>query len=418
MPRRAETAPALGGVRDVQVWLQPIIDLASGRPVAAEALARFRTNEDTHGAFETAYLSGYGLELELRCLRVALAARDRLPAGVRLSVNVSPGAVASSLDAMVWPAHLDDVIVELTEQYGPETLDTHLTELRARGAAIAVDDVSTGYAGLLRLAHLRPDYVKIDRRVIAGVRDSGAQSAVLDALVGLAHRIGALVIGEGVEHLDDLSAIADFDVDLAQGFAIGEPAPDLAPIDAEVTRICQDGRRRLLRQAASSVGSAAAQTRDMHAVTAALSRAVAQADLSAALDRAAVELGVDIIGMSLLGADETLHEVAAVGAPVDRVTYALDGYPATRAAVQAGALLEAHVDDPDSDPAEREVLDRLGQASMLLVPLIGAGVPIGVLELAHRTRRRWTSNDIAHARGLAEHVSNAIMRLGPARLQS
>jgi GAF domain-containing protein len=74
-----------------------------------------------------------------------------------------------------------------------------------------------------------------------------------------------------------------------------------------------------------------------------------------------------------------------------------------------------HVDDPGSDPAERQVLHRLGHASLLLVPLIAAGEPIGILELAHRTHRRWTSHDVAHARGLAEHVSNAIMRIGAAR---
>ena len=156
-----------------------------------------------------------------------------LPEGMLLSVNVSPNVLPYLDAAQFWPDELRGVIVEITEQdaESPIELSEHLAGLRERGAAIAIDDVTTGYAGLLRLAQMRPDYVKVDRQVVSGVRNSAAQSAVLEALVTFSHRLGAAVIGEGVEDLDDLDALGEFDVDYAQGYAIGRPAKAMEPID-------------------------------------------------------------------------------------------------------------------------------------------------------------------------------------------
>jgi EAL domain-containing protein (putative c-di-GMP-specific phosphodiesterase class I) len=395
----------------ISIHLQPIIDAANGVLVAAEALARFDTGP-TEDVLAAAHLAGKGVELELACLVRALNRRGDLPPGVRLSVNVSPDVVGESLRRQVWPNDLAGVIVEVTEHVSTDhdELVRALDQLRRRGAAIALDDVSTGYAGLLRLAQLRPDFVKVDRRVIAGVRDSAAQTAVLEALVGLTHRIGAQVIGEGVENLDDISAMAEFDVDLAQGYGVSRPGPSLQPIAPDVVAACLAGRRRLLSQAAHS-GLIAATTRDMHAVTASLARAVTQADLAAALAQAALKLGVDDIGLSLLDYDDVLREVVASGGRVDSGNYALAQYPATRTALTTDVLLEVQVEDPSGDGAERALLARLGFRSLLLVPLRAGGEPLGILELAHRSPRRWSSTDIAHARGLGEHVSQTIVRV-------
>lgn len=407
----ARTIPAWDGVR---IHLQPIVDVATGSPFAAEALARFPALHDgsPEDVFAGAYAGGRGVELEAACLRAALGTRDRLPDGVRLSVNVSPDVLTHPLIARCWPEDLSGVIIEITEHRAssPMQLSDELAHLRRRGAEIAIDDVSTGYAGLLRLATLRPDFVKVDRQIIAGVRDSIAQSAVLEALVGLSHRLGAAVIGEGVERVDDLSALAEFDVDYAQGFAVGRPAAALAPIPGIVTHTCLAGRRHLLRTPAA-VGRPAAHTRDMHAVTAALARVVEHADLNEAISRAGHQLDVDIIGVSVLGDDQCLREVATCGKDLDPDSYAVADFPATALALSTGVSIEAHLNDPRSDPAEQDFLARLGHASLLLIPLCISGRPIGVLELAHRTPRRWSSHDIAHANGLAEHLRNVLVRI-------
>ena len=149
----------------------------------------------------------------------------------------------------------------------------------------------------------------------------------------------------------------------------------------------------------------------MHAVTAALGRVVERADLNDAISRAGHQLDVDIIGVSVLGDDDCLREVAVSGKTLDPLRYAVADFPATELALTTGVSIEAHLNDPRSDPAEQEFLARLGHASLLLIPLCSNGRPIGVLELAHRSPRRWSSHDIAHAHGLAEHLRNVLVRL-------
>lgn len=406
------------GVADVlagvEILLQPIVDLATGAVFAQEALARFGHAPAARpdDVIARAHAGGYGYALEAACLRAALARRDDLPHGVLLSVNLSPDVAYHPVVARSWPDDLDGVIVEVTEAgaSNPAALHDQLTLLRQRGARIAVDDVSTGYSGLLRLAAMRPDFVKVDRSVVSGVRDSVARSAVLEALVTLSHRLGGAVIGEGVERLDDLTALADFDVDFGQGYAIGRPALKPMPISRLVVASCRQSRRGLL-QRRPSPGGAAANADGMHSVTSALANATGLAELHAAVARAATELDVDVLSVSVLGADRCLREIASSGAVIDASTYALDDYPATRSVLATGNTIEIHIADATGDTAEKRLLERAGYASLLMIPLTIDGQPIGLLEFAHRTHRRWTSHDIAHGRGLAIHLAHALIRI-------
>jgi EAL domain-containing protein (putative c-di-GMP-specific phosphodiesterase class I) len=398
-----------------RIVVQPIIAVSTGAVLAVEALARF---DDADGAnteeiFEAARATGYGPALEAASLRAALRLRNELPAGVLLSVNVSPNVLQYLDAAQFWPDELQGVIVEITEQdsdSGPIDLGEHLANLRERGAAIAIDDVSTGYAGLLRLAQLRPDYVKVDRQVVAGVGESFTQAAVLEALVTFSHRLGAAVIGEGVEDFDDLDALGEFDVDYAQGYAVARPSTGIEPIDDAVVAACRSGRQRLLRGA--SVRHAAASTRDVYAVTAALATAGHRNDISAAIGATAADLGVDLIGVSIVASGMNLREIANTDDRLDPNVYSLADYPATLAVINGAGTMEVQVDDPDSDAAERAVMTTLGHASLLLVPVHDGTRTIGVLEFSQRTPRRWSAQDIAHAQGLAEHLSPVLKRLG------
>jgi GAF domain-containing protein len=245
---------------------------------------------------------------------------------------------------------------------------------------------------------------------VAGVHDSAAQSAVLEALVTFSHRIGAAVIGEGVETLDDLTALAEFDVDFGQGWAVGKPATSAGPISHRVMATCQQARKHLLQRHTTG-GAAASGAQAMHAVTSVLSNATGVAEIHAAVARAARELGVDVIGVSILGTDRQLREITSSGAEIDPTVYPLAEYPTTEAVLQTGNTMEIHVDDPHADSAERRTLQRLGHASLLMIPFMVDGQPVGVLEFAHRTHRRWTSHDIAHGRGLASHLGTAFLRI-------
>jgi EAL domain-containing protein (putative c-di-GMP-specific phosphodiesterase class I) len=416
-----DLAPALADVvADVRIALQPIISVPTGSVLAYEALARFADKANTEAAFRAAYADGWGPALEAQCVRAALRRRVDLPGAALLSVNVSPNALEFAETYNIWPDDLRGVVVEITEQEVNASVDlpAHLDLLRERGAAIAIDDVSTGYAGLLRLAQMAPDYVKVDRQVVTGVGDDVVRAAVLEALVTLSHRLGAAVIGEGVEGLADLAALSEHDVDYAQGFGIARPAARTAAIPVGIVGACRANRRRVLRGATAS-GREVARTRDVYAVTAALASAGHRHDIDAAIVATARDLGVDNIGVSILSGTLCLREIASTEL-LDTDSYSLARYPATAAVLNGAGPIEIQLADHDADPAERALMRRLGFASMLLVAVLHAGRAIGVVEFAHRTPRRWTAQDVAHARGLAEHLSPVLRRLGvgaaPARL--
>lgn len=417
VPGRSDLRAMASAFAGTRIVVQPIISVATGSVFAVEALARFSPESETptDEVFTQAHEAGYGAALEEACVRAALARRADLPPGVLLSVNVSPDVVQGARFSQVWPDDLTGVIIEVTEQGAadPNAFMRGLATLRDRGAAVAIDDVSSGYAGLLRLAQLRPDYVKIDRQVVTGVGDSHTQAAVLESLVTLSHRLGAAVIGEGVEDLDDLQSLGEFDVDYGQGYAIALPSARCQPIAGEVVDACRAGRQRMLLRPAAS-GRAAARTRDVYAVTAALAAAGDRNDLSAAIANARAELKVDVIGVSIIAVDDTVREIAVTGTARDRNVYPLAEYPATVASMSAGRTLEVHTDDPTGDPAEREVLRAFGHASLLMVPIIVDDRPVGVLELMHRSMRRWSAHDIAYAQGLAAHLAPVLSRLGVA----
>jgi EAL domain-containing protein (putative c-di-GMP-specific phosphodiesterase class I) len=397
---------------DLRIAFQPIIAVSTGAVVAGEALARFADRANTEAIFDEARQHGYAVELEAWCLQAALARRADLPPGTQLAVNVSPNALPHLEDRGTWPADLRGVVVEVTEHEvaAPVDLQDHLDRLRERGAAIAIDDVSTGYAGLLRLAQMAPDFVKVDRQVVTGVGENVVQAAVLEALVTLSHRLGAAVIGEGVESLADLAALADYDVDFAQGFAIARPAASVS-IAPDVEAACRSNRRRVLGGIATSAREVA-RTRDLYAVTAALASADRHNDIEAAITATARELGVDMIGVSLLTPGRYLTEIASTG-ELDTTRYLLADYPATLAVMTGRHTLEVQLSDPGADDAERDLMRRLGHASILVVPVLQDGTAVGVVEFAQNTPRRWTAQDVAHARGLAAHLSLVLQRLGP-----
>lgn len=414
---RLDRAAVLAGV---DIALQPIVELTTGATYAMEALARFThaPGVDAETAFAEARAAGYGPELEIACFQAALRRRCDLPPGVRLATNLSPDVLqdarfGGALEA-VEPsdADLENVVIEVTEHAAkdPDQLREQFAQLRLRGAAIAVDDVGTGYAGLLRLATMRPDFVKIDRTIVTGARDSAAQQAVLEALVTFAHGIGAATIGEGVETLDDLVVLTEFDVDFAQGYAIGKPTTAPRPVSRLVAATCRRTRRQVLQRRAA--GSSAGATFGMHAVTSVLSDAAGLSELHDAVHLAAAELGIDVIGVSLVRADGTLREIASTNSALDPTLYRLADYPATRVVLETGNTVEAHLSDTSTDGNERRLMSALGYASLLMIPLTTTdGQALGLLEFAHHTPRRWTSQDIAHGRGLARHISSALPRM-------
>src|SRR4051794_29067559 len=220
------------------MYLQPVVDRATAQTVAAGALPRFPEAPElpVGSVFASAHAVGGGVSLEALCVRAALDMLADLPPGVDLAINVSPDALEHPLMQEALRGSLAGVILEITEQPAADLarLSAAVTRLRRRGARIAIDDVTTGHAGLTRLAELRPDIIKIDRGAVRAVAEGVEHVGVIEALVSLGRRLEALVLAEGVECLDDLPVLSELDVDLVQGWAIASPAPEFGPVPEAV----------------------------------------------------------------------------------------------------------------------------------------------------------------------------------------
>jgi PAS domain S-box-containing protein len=220
--------------RAIVTVFQPIVDVVSSAPIGAEALSRFPDADPaipTEAWFVDADRAGLGIAFELLAIESALDAAIALPGHYLVSINVSPqtmlsGRLADLIHRSGWiPRRL---IVEITEHVPIEdypALAASLVSLRQDGLRLAIDDAGAGYASFRHILALRPDYIKLDRSLVANVDTDAARRALVIAVTAFAADIGASVIAEGVETLNELDSIKRLGVHAVQGYVFGSPAP-------------------------------------------------------------------------------------------------------------------------------------------------------------------------------------------------
>jgi diguanylate cyclase (GGDEF)-like protein len=258
--QRAEIDALLAQDEPITPVFQPLVDLNTGRTIGYEALSRFNTElkRSPDAWFNQAQACGRGLQLEMAAIRAALSAPDR-PPGTYLSLNFSPSAIASNKIMSVLPQDLSSVVIEVTEhELAAEdgALEEGIERLRARGARIAVDDAGSGYAGLKQLMRVQPDVIKLDRSLVEGIHTDGAKTALVEFFVMFARRVGAGILTEGIETVDELRTLVNLGVNYGQGYLLGRPAEPWKPVSQEITRALATGALRT--HAARGAGAAAA----------------------------------------------------------------------------------------------------------------------------------------------------------------
>ena len=241
----------------LRMHYQPILDTARGTVVGYESLARFRgpPHVTPDRWFAAARAAGVGVELEARALRTAFGARAALPPNCFLTVNVGPEALVAERVAAVFAAagDLRGVVVEITEQTAVadyDALGTAIAPLRAAGAMLAVDDAGAGFASLKHITVLRPDFVKVDRGLVAGIDTDETKAAVVEALGRFTSRLDAWLVAEGVETTAELDRLLSLRVPLAQGYGLGPPDPVMGPACPKAVALC---RRRVSRTASGGL---------------------------------------------------------------------------------------------------------------------------------------------------------------------
>jgi EAL domain-containing protein (putative c-di-GMP-specific phosphodiesterase class I) len=227
---------------DLSVVFQPIVRFDPLRIFAYEALVRCRVPEMRNPTvlFERAVAEGVTglLGRTIRELAVPLCG------GIPLFVNVHPAELQEEWllrpdDPMF--SHDHDVYIEITEAvpFAHFQLCHYvLRELRSRAHMhLVVDDLGAGYSNLKSIADLEPKVVKIDRGIVEGLKRGSRQQKLVRAIVRLCEDLGADVVAEGIETADELHAVREAGVRLAQGYLLARPGFPLPEIDPAVLRL-------------------------------------------------------------------------------------------------------------------------------------------------------------------------------------
>ena len=238
----------------LEVRYQPIYDIQQQRVTGYEALVRWQHPE--RGAVspaefiklaeETSLIVPIGeYVLDQVCTLLATLQQTAGTAALNIAVNLSarqlvePGMarqVVARTERAGLPAGA--LKLEVTESrmldYAP--VATVMRYCRDHGIPFALDDFGTGYSNLTHLYKLDFEFVKIDQGFARHMFDSPRAMAIVDAIVAMAHGIGAAVIMEGVETREQLQRLGQLGVRYAQGYLVGQAQPTAAVLSGEAAR--------------------------------------------------------------------------------------------------------------------------------------------------------------------------------------
>ena len=227
----------------IEVRYQPIYDIPAARVAGYEALVRWELPgngmvspaEFIKLAEETSLIVPVGEYVLDRVIALLSslrdAGRDPLPdIAVNLSARqlVEPGRARQIVDrverAGLPPGALKLEVTE-SRMLDYEPVAAVMRHCRERGIRFALDDFGTGYSNLTHLHRLGFEFVKMDQAFARHMFDSAKAMAIVEAIVAMAHGIGADVICEGVETQAQLQRLRELGVRYAQGYLIGKAAP-------------------------------------------------------------------------------------------------------------------------------------------------------------------------------------------------
>lgn len=216
--------------RAIATVFQPVVRFEDRQVIGYEALSRFPPGTGSPDLwFGKATACGLGLALEIEAARAALDHLARIPAPLRLSINVSPETLLNpALDALLQPYDRTRLTLEITEH---STVDDYekvcrrIVELRRQGLKLAIDDAGAGFASLRHILQLVPDIIKLDVSLTKEIDLDTRRQALVSAILTFALGTSTRVVVEGVETEGELQALVALGVELGQGYYLGRPGP-------------------------------------------------------------------------------------------------------------------------------------------------------------------------------------------------
>jgi diguanylate cyclase (GGDEF)-like protein len=247
MTRRIQTVRSVGDALSAGhliPYYQPVIRLDSGEVRGMEALARLRLDDGrvvAAGEFQAALHDpklAYRISSQMLPAIAADMAqwqRDGLPIH-HIGLNVTSAdfqkgdlvqRIVRAFERVQVP--LEHLVVEITEQVimggRRDGVARTMQALRERGIQVALDDFGTGFASLTHLLDFPVDAIKIDRSFVGGIEGGTRSGAIVEALIGVASRLGMRIVAEGIESEGQARRLAGMGCRLGQGYHFARPMP-------------------------------------------------------------------------------------------------------------------------------------------------------------------------------------------------
>jgi EAL domain-containing protein (putative c-di-GMP-specific phosphodiesterase class I) len=228
--------------KQLRLHFQPVVDLADGSVLKAEALVRWQHPERGMvgpGAFiqvaeETGLIAGIGDWVFCEAARWASRWSVLTGKTFQVSVNKSPLQFLAP-KSLSWTDHLRSlglpgqaIVVEITEGVllnASSEIDRQLQSYREAGMQIAIDDFGTGYSSMAYVKKLVVDYLKIDRSFVRDMAANEDDRAIAETIILMARRLGIKVIAEGIETEEQEALLRAAGCQYGQGYLFSHPLP-------------------------------------------------------------------------------------------------------------------------------------------------------------------------------------------------
>jgi diguanylate cyclase (GGDEF)-like protein len=225
---------------ELSIFFQPIVDLATGRIKAFEALVRWfhpekgelRPDEFIPVAEETGAIITLGNWITAQAARAAA----QWPDDVTVAVNLSPlqlkapgaalGILSALREAKLPPHRLELEITETVLLDDSENTGNFMRELGASGVRFALDDFGTGYSSLGYLNKYPFGKIKIDRSFVSGVAAGEKSDAIIRAVSEMASTFGMQIVAEGIETVEQVELVRRAGCTQGQGYYFSRAVPD------------------------------------------------------------------------------------------------------------------------------------------------------------------------------------------------
>ncbi|TAH50172.1 MAG: GGDEF domain-containing protein [Betaproteobacteria bacterium] len=224
------------------LYLQPQVEVSSGRCVHVEALLRWqrRSGDWVQPPLIMATIERGGLRhafnrwlFQAAALTLAQLRDAQVPVDVSVNITANdlldpemPDLLAQAL--RLWHLPAQRLCLEITETVAVEEsqgVTDVLHRLRSLGVRLAIDDFGTGYAGMTYLQQLPVHEVKIDRRFVAPIAESPRDREIIRSITGLAHTLGLRIVAEGVETEAVMDLLGELGCTAAQGYLHARALP-------------------------------------------------------------------------------------------------------------------------------------------------------------------------------------------------